>query len=71
MKKGAGRGKSPASTLTTCFCLRGLTQKVPSVCWGENTTVTTREEDKGLFFCYFAQLYTFWDTPRSPAGVDA
>lgn len=68
MKKGAGRGKSPASTLTTCFCLRGLTQKVPSVCWGENTTVTTREEDKGPPGCSFATLlnYTRSGTPPAP-----
>lgn len=25
-------------TLTTCFCLRGFTQKVPSLCWREENT---------------------------------
>lgn len=49
-KKGKRKEKEETPTapgpriLTTCFCLRGLAQKVPSVCWNEDAAVTTRKE---------------------------
>lgn len=43
---GVPRGRG---TLTTCFCLRGFTQKVPSACWGgENKGVSTGAEPSSL-----------------------
>lgn len=41
--------------LTTCFCLRGLTQKVPSVCWNENKTAVTSGggQSAPAVHCYF------------------
>lgn len=43
---GDTRGRG---ALTTCFCLRGFTQKVPSACWGgENKGVSAGAEPSSL-----------------------